>query len=108
MDSIITFIIGIVFIVIGLINRKGNVSMLHSYHIKRVKEEDKLPLGKKVGLGMLILGTSMILMGALSFIAKLSQQDIFLNIGTFVLTIGLVVGSGICLYAINKYNKGIF
>lgn len=108
MDSIFTFLLGILFIVIGVLNRKGNVSMLHSYHIKRVKEEDKLPLGKKVGLGMLILGAALVLMGVLSFLAKYLSQEIFLTIGTVVLGVGLVAGSGISLFAINKYNKGLF
>ena len=45
-SGIVTFIVGIVVIVIGMKNRNGNISMLHSYHIKNVKEEDKLPFLK--------------------------------------------------------------
>ena len=52
MEQIITIVIGIVMILIGFSNRKGNISMLHSYHRKRVTEEDRLPFGKMVGNGM--------------------------------------------------------
>ena len=36
MEHLVTAIIGIICIVIGIMNRKGNVSMLHSYHRNRV------------------------------------------------------------------------
>ena len=48
---IVTIIVGIALIIIGVLNTKGNVSMLHSYHTKIVKEEDKIPFGRRVGCG---------------------------------------------------------
>ena len=36
MESIVTAIIGIVCIIIGISHRKGNISLLHSYHRNRV------------------------------------------------------------------------
>ena len=41
--------LGIVCILIGLSNRKGNIETLHSYHRSRVSEEDRIPFGKEVG-----------------------------------------------------------
>lgn len=108
MDSIISAIIGVVCIIIGTSNRKGNISLLHSYHRKRVSEEDRLPFGKMVGLGMIIIGIALIIMGVLSFIANSLQESIYSIIGTVILIVGLAVGSGISFYAMIKYNKGIF
>ena len=108
MDSIISAIIGVVCIIIGISNRKGNISLLHSYHRKRVSEEDGLPFGKMVGLGMIIIGIALIIMGVLSFIANSLQESIYSIIGTVILIVGLAVGSGISFYAMIKYNKGIF
>ncbi len=108
MDSIISAIIGVVCIIIGISNRKGNISLLHSYHRKRVSEEDRLPFGKMVGLGMIIIGIALIIMGVLSFIANSLQESIYSIIGTVILIVGLAVGSGISFYAMIKYNKGIF
>ena len=108
MENIITAIIGVVCIVIGIINRKGNISTLHSYHRNRVSEKDRLPFGKMVGLGMIIIGVSMIIMGALSFMATASQNNIYSTLGSASLIVGLVIGLGISFYAMIKYNKGIF
>ena len=108
MESIITIIIGIVIIVIGIFNTKGNVSMMHSYHRKRVKPEDILPFGRLVGLGMIIIGVSLISMGVLSYLAVVLQNELLLKIGYVTLIVGFVVGLGINFYAMFKYNKGIF
>ncbi len=108
MDKIIQIILGVLFIVIGIINRKGNISLLHSYHRKRVSEEDKLPLGKMVGLGMIIIGATLILVGVLSIIENALQESVLSTIKLIVLAVGLILGLGINLYAINKFNKGIF
>ena len=108
MENIATIIVGIVCIIIGITNRKGNISTLHSYHRNRVSEEDRLPFGKMVGLGMMIVGVGLILMGVLNFIAATLQNDIFTFIGMGAMILGLVVGLGISFYAMIKYNKGIF
>lgn len=108
MENIFPVILGFVCIVIGILNRKGNVSSLHSYHRKRVSEEDRLPFGKTVGLGTIIIGVSLIFMGGLSYLASSLHQNIYSVIGTVILIVGLVVGLGISFYAMIKYNKGIF
>jgi hypothetical protein len=53
---VVTALVGIVCIVLGISNMKGNISSLHSYHRSRVSEEDRIPFGKKVGLGTIIIG----------------------------------------------------
>ena len=45
-EFIIQIIIGLALIVVGIFNMKGNISTIHSYHRKRIKEEDiKSPEG---------------------------------------------------------------
>ena len=46
-EFIIQIIIGLIIIIIGILNMKGNISLLHSYHRKRVKKEDIIPFEKK-------------------------------------------------------------
>ena len=108
MENIVTAIVGIACIIIGILNRKGNLSMLHAYHRKRVSEEDKLPFGKLVGLGMIIVGIALIFFGGLSFVESILQKSVYSIIGIISLIVGLAVGLGIIFYAIKKYNKGIF
>ena len=105
--GILTIIIGIVCIIIGIINKKGNISMLHSYHINNIKEEDKKPFSKLIGTGMIIVGITLVIYGALMIPSIVLENDMYNNIGNIVAIIGLLVGLVITLYAIKKYNKKI-
>lgn len=108
MESIFTIILGIVCIIIGISNRKGNISMLHSYHRKNVSEEDRIPFGKLVGLGTIIIGITLIIFGGLKYLSETLMNDIFSMIATFVFVPGMVTGLGFSFYAMKKYNNGIF
>ena len=108
MENILSIIIGVVFVVIGVLNRKGNISMLHSYHRKRVTEEDKIPMGKMIGNGMFVIAGTLFLYAGLSFLSALTQNNVLFAVANVVLIVGMVAGSGFMLFAINKYNKGLF
>ena len=99
---------GAILIVIGAINMSGNISTLHSYHRTRVKEEDKKPFGKAVGLGGIICGATVIIKGVLDLIKNSAKIEALAIVGNVVLVVGLAVGLGISIYAIIKYNKGLF
>ena len=107
-DSTAFVIIGAISILLGIINCTGNISTLHYYHRKRVSEEDRLPFGRMVGLGTIIIGISLIVAGVMFFIATRLETDVYSIIGTAILIAGLVVGCGITFFAMIKYNKGIF
>ena len=108
MENIFSAILGVVCIVIGVLNRKGNISMLHAYHRKRVSEEDRLPFGKMVGLGMIIIGIGLIVAAVLFFLSAYLQESVYSFAGNVSLGIGFAVGLIINFYAMKKYNKGIF
>ena len=108
MENIFSAILGVIFIVIGVLNRKGNISSLHSYHRKRVSEEDRLPFGKIVGLGTIIIGCAMIIFSGLSFATNILQEELYVIIGSIILIVGLIIGLGLSFYGMIKYNKGIF
>ena len=107
-STVVTLAVGVLCIGIGIANRRGNISMLHSYHIHRVKEEDKLPLGKKMGVGMIILGSGIVISSIFSLVAALAEKEIFEHIGMGIMGVGIGIGLVISLKAIKKYNKGIF
>ena len=106
--NIVTFLVGIICIVLGISNMKGNISSLHAYHRNRVSEEDRIPFGKQVGLGTIIIGIGIIVFGVLVAVAVYTENDIFTLVGTAVLIVGIVVGLVISFKAMIKYNKGIF
>ena len=106
--NIVTFLVGVVCIVLGISNMRGNISSLHSYHRSRVSEEDRIPFGKQVGLGIIIVGIGIIVFSVLSSVTLYTENDIFILVGTAVLIIGIILGLVISFRAMIKFNKGIF
>ena len=106
--NIVTFLVGVVCIALGISNMRGNISSLHSYHRNRVSEEDRIPFGKQVGLGTIIVGIGIIIFGVLSSVTLYTENDIFVLVGTVILIVGIILGLVISFRAMIKYNKGVF
>ena len=106
--NVVTFLVGVVCIVLGISNMRGNISSLHSYHRHRVSEEDRIPFGKQVGLGTIIIGIGIMVFSVLSSVTRYTENDIFVSIGTALLIIGIILRLVISFRAMHKYNKGIF
>ena len=100
MDNIALLILGIFISVIGIVNMTGNISTIHSYNRRKVKEEEIPKYGRAVGSGTLIVGISLIA----AFVASFWNEKIM----AFIVVPALVIGLGFILYAQFKYNKGIF
>ena len=99
-EFIVQVVLGLVIVVIGILNIKGNITMLHSYHRKRVKEEDIIPFGRTIGLGSIIVGCTIVAAGI---------SELFFNdLTNAILIVGFISGFIIIFYALLKYNKGIF
>jgi len=93
--------LGIIIIILGIINFRGNISTIHRYNRRRVSAADAPKYGKIMGLGTMIIGGSVILTAVL--------QLIFDREGIFSLMIaGAVIGAAVMLYAQFRYNRGIF
>ena len=67
MENIVLLILGVFISVMGIVNIKGNISTIHSYNRRKVKEEDIPKYGKAVGTGTLIIGVSLVLGFIVSF-----------------------------------------
>ena len=106
--NIVTFLVGVICIILGTSNMRGNISSLHSYHRHRVSEEDRIPFGKQVGLGTIIVGIGIIVFSVLSSVTLYTENNIFILVGTAILIIGIILGLVLCFRAMLKYNKGIF
>lgn len=107
-ENIMILIFGALLCVLGAINMTGNVSSLHSYHRKRVSEEDRKPFGRLVGLGTLLIGASLVVKGIFSMVYAATQVAIFELIGAAILIAGVIAGIVLSFIAMIKYNKGIF
>ena len=105
---IVTLIVGIICIVLGISNMRGNISSIHSYHRQRVSEEDRIPFGKGVGLGTVIIGIGIIVFSILSAVTLYADNQVFVLIDTIILIACIIVGLVISFRTMIKYNKGIF
>ena len=105
---IISAMVGVICIVIGISNIGGNLNTIHSYHRHRVSEEDRLPFGRLVGWGTIVIGISVILLSVFSALTVYTENDTFIWVGIGIFIAGLLVGTALSFYAMIKYNKGIF
>lgn len=100
MDHIALLILGIFIAIIGIVNIMGNISTIHSYDRRKVREEDVPKYGRAVGTGTLIIGVSLIAAFVTTFWSETAMS--------FIVIPAFVIGLGFILYAQFKYNKGIF
>ncbi len=107
-ETILTLSVGIICIVLGVSNMRGNISSLHSYHRHRVSDEDRIPFGRQVGLGIIIVGIVIIIFSGMTVLTHYTGKDIFTLAGCVLLIIGIIVGLVISFRAMIKYNKGVF
>lgn len=100
MDYLPLLILGIFLSTLGIVNIKGNISTIHSYNRRNVKEEDIPRYGRTVGTGTLIIGASLILSYLVAF-----WNDAAID---YVVLPAMAVGLTFILYGQIKYNHGIF
>ena len=100
--------IAIILIVLGIMNTRVNISSLHYAQRFRVSEEDRVPFWKKVGLGTIIIGGSLLVNAGCLLAFEKTSINLFNVLGTAILIAGVVVGLGILFWTIIKYNNGIF
>lgn len=80
---------------------KGNIGLIHDYHWRNVKEEDKMKYCKELSKGMYVISFGILLSGIFSYIGN--------NIGVPVCLFGGIgIGFGIFHMAQKKYNGSWF
>ena len=100
--------VGLILILLGISNMRGNISSLHSYHRKRVSEADRIPFGRGVGLGNIVCGAALAVYGIFLGLSIHANSSALHVVGCVILGVGLVIGLGIAFRTMIKYNKGIF
>lgn len=100
MENIMLLVLGIFISILGIVNIQGNISTIHSYNRRKVKEEDVTKYGKAVGTGTLVIGISFVIAYALTY----WNEDVI----PYIVIPALLVGLIFMLYGQIKYNHGIF
>ncbi len=102
MGKYISFIIvGVVLLVLGFTNYKGNISTIHWYNKRKVSDADIPKYGKCVGIGTMICGGSLLVTALLEVLLQTPAVEV-------VILAGFAVGLAFLLYGQFKYNKGLF
>ncbi|MBO7214373.1 MAG: hypothetical protein J6V66_02635 [Clostridia bacterium] len=107
-ELITVLVIGVALIVIGILNFKGNIKTMHAYHRKRVKEEDILPYGRLVGIGTMIAGVSIMIVGSGGYVSDVTGNKVYGLVSAIVGVALIALALVLIIYAMIKYNKGIF
>lgn len=94
-------ILGTIFIFLGIINYKGNISTIHWYNRRNIGKKHVKKYGKLMGLGTIIMGVGMIITGILQLFYRLEELN-------YILIISVIIGIIIMFYSQIKYNKGVF
>lgn len=91
--------IGVLFFVVGfLLWKRQRISLIHSYHYSRVRQEDYPAYTERMGKACLVMGLGCLLCGVLSYVCRIGWG--FLAFGLFFL-----VGCLMMLSAQRQYNR---
>ena len=101
-------LLGLLIVVMGAINMTGNINSLHSYHRHRVREEDRVPFGRMVGGGTLLVGVGTVAFSVLMMIHHATEAEALVWVATAVMLVCIIVGLVLSFWGMIKYNKGIF
>lgn len=94
-------ILGLMLIVLGALNFRGNIASIHWYNRRKVREEDIPKYGRAMGSGTLIIGGSLVLTAVLQLVY--SSEIVY-----GITVAGIIVGLVCMLYGQFRYNHGIF
>jgi len=103
--NITMLILGVLLVIIGIENVKGNIASVHWYNRRKITEETRKPYGKAMGIGTLIIAGGLIISALLNMLVKMNSAVL---ISGLITLITVIVGITFMLYAQFKYNKGIF
>ena len=103
--TIITLAISIPFVWLGIRINRGDLNLIHDYHQKKVKEEEKAAHGRAFSKGMFGMAASMILSG---LVAMSGEFKSFVIASLVVLLLGFAISIAVLLRVQKKYNGGVF
>ncbi len=99
--SVVMFVVGILFVCIGIRIHQGDTKLIISYHQKRIREEDLPEYGRAFAKGIFLLALTFFVSGLTALSGKIVVSDVILFAGC-ALSIAILYGVQ------RRYNKGLF
>ena len=103
--SIIMFLTGILFLVMGIAVYRGNTGLIHDYHQTNIKESERREYGRRFSIGLFAICTTLLISGIIGFFGK---EGSVLAASLVVLGGGLIVSIVILVKVQKRYNGGLF
>lgn len=97
-----TFLLGILFLVLGNKIFHGKTNLIHDYHQENIGMQDKEAYGRAFSKGMYLIGVSTIASG----IVSLLSNSVIIYVGIFIL--GFIFSLVIIVKVQRKFNGSIF
>ena len=104
----VSFLVGVICVLLGRANMRGDLSSIQAYHQSRVSERDSAAFGKQMGLGLILMGIGIMAFSVLGTVTLYTGVERFILAGIALLLVSLIAGLALCVRAMKKFNKGIF
>ena len=94
-------ILGLLLTVIGIVNIRGNISTIHAYNRRKVREEDLPKYARAMGNGTMVIGLSLALTAALQmafgcdWVLLIAAALLMVDSGGVTDLIGIAIGAAI-------------
>ena len=102
-SAVVSTVVGIVLLIVGFLIRKGNVSILHSYHYKNVTDIDAY--SKEMGSAVMFMSIPACINGFMTLFAHIKIVSV---ISAALLFIGIIICVMHLLKVQIKYNGSLF
>ncbi|MBR3504830.1 MAG: hypothetical protein IKO07_11415 [Clostridia bacterium] len=99
--TLIMFATAALFVAVGAAIYRGNLSLIHDYHQKNVKESERGAYGRAIAKGLFILAAALCLSGIIALAGAM-------GVSVAALFIGSAVSIAVLIRVQRKYNGGIF
>ena len=94
-------VLGLLMILPGVSNVRGDLSSIHWYNRRKVAAQDRPAYGHCTGAGSAVIGGCLLLTGIL-------QLAYPAEVWYWITLLGVILGTGMMLYGQIRYNHGIF
>ncbi len=100
-EWIAMIVLGLLLILMGILNLRGDLSSIHWYNRRKVAAEHRSAYGRCMGAGSAAIGGGLLLTGLLQLARPMEAWY-------WIALLGVILGLGLMLYGQFRYNRGIF
>lgn len=101
--AILMWGIGALFLVLGILLRRGRTDLIHAYHRERVKAEDRAAYGRAFAKGLFVMAGAATLSGGAAVLWPSAMIAALV-----ILPAGIAAGGAVLWRVQRRYNGGVF